>query len=39
MTNQKACAYSLKGDKDNALMDLSKAIELDSKYKGSCQKG
>jgi tetratricopeptide (TPR) repeat protein len=29
----KACAYSLKGDKENALKNLSKAIELDAKYK------
>ena len=29
----KACAYSLKGDKQNALKNLSKAIALDAKYK------
>ncbi len=29
----KACAYSLKGDKENALKNLSKAIDLDAKYK------
>ena len=29
----KACAYSRKGDKENALKHLSKAIEVDAKYK------
>jgi tetratricopeptide (TPR) repeat protein len=29
----KACAYSLKGDKENALKHLSKVIDLDAKYK------
>ena len=28
-----ACIYSLKKDKINALTNLSKTIELDSKYK------
>jgi tetratricopeptide (TPR) repeat protein len=28
----KACAYSRKGDKENALKHLSKAIDLDVKY-------
>ena len=29
----KAWSYSLKGDKENALKNLSKAIDLDAKYK------
>jgi len=29
----RACAYSVKGDKDKALSYLEKAIELDTSYK------
>jgi len=29
----KACSYSRKGDKENALKNLSKAVDLDAKSK------
>ena len=34
----KACAYSLKGDKENALKFLSKATDLDAKCKETAKK-
>jgi tetratricopeptide (TPR) repeat protein len=34
----RACAYSLKSDKGNALRDLSKAVELDAKHKEVAKK-
>jgi len=34
----RACLYSLKEDKKNALSDLSRAIELDAKYKEEAKK-
>lgn len=33
-----ACVYSLKGNKENALKDLSKAIDLDAKFKEYAKK-
>ncbi len=34
----KACAYSLKGDKENTVENLRKAIALDPKYKEDAKK-
>ncbi len=34
----KACAYSLKGDKERSLYNLRKAIELDPEYKEKAKK-
>ncbi|HHT9106229.1 MAG TPA: tetratricopeptide repeat protein [Candidatus Wujingus californicus] len=35
----RACIYSLKNDKESILINLSKAIELNSEYKAKAQKG